>query len=658
MTPRDTPGVRPGAGKPVNPAACSSPGNPILTIFSGKRCRGKQLCRLMILLVSLIATIATPACSQAEEARITVNAAVTVNPVNPLLFGQNLLFASNSLWNSRLNDIDPAARPLLKPITPAIVRFPGGSASDLYLWEDGIGFKTAAPVTPNSGALILEGLPDWQTVRAARLVDTHDGQFGDLFHFLRQDGNRLAGVFGIRNLHPAGTSVRPEARMGQPEYFSNNYGTLEHLKLVQSLHAQALFTVNYATGLDKAGRLSTRVSLSQKIKRAAAWVALVNGRVDDPRPLGVDEEGHDWRTVGFWAQKRQAFGYPRPFGVTYWEVGNEVYDKNEIGFTSARRYAQDFIAFSKAMKGVDPHIQVGAVGMSSPRGRGDADTADAWNPTVVKTARDYLDFLIIHPYYPAGGQDRALYQGEPWFTAVMAGADQALADLREIRRVIAANSLPGKPIGIAITEYGIWPAASHDPRDYANLARAIYDADLLLGLIQDSSELGITLATSWNLHGSNPTALIGYNWQTGTRTIRPQYHALDLIMNHLGPAMVATRVSSPTFAVAQVTNVKSKSAVPLLHAVAFSSPARPRLALMVINRSLSTALPTDIQLQGFIPQARAQVWTLAGNRVQDHNETLSSTVSPRPGEITNAGASFSYTFEPHSLTVLEFRARP
>ena len=46
--------------------------------------------------------------------------------------------------------------------------------------------------------------------------------------------------------------------------------------------------------------------------------------------------------------------------MTYWEVGNEVYDQNEIGFTSARRYAQDFVAFAKAMKGVDPHIQAWA----------------------------------------------------------------------------------------------------------------------------------------------------------------------------------------------------------------------------------------------------------------------------------------------------------
>ena len=41
----------------------------------------------------------------------------------------------------------------------------------------------------------------------------------------------------------------------------------------------------------------------------------------------------------------------------------------------------------------------------------------------------------------------------------------------------------------------------------------------------------------------------------------------------------------------------------------------------------------------------------------DHNENLSSTVAPRPGHITDAGARFSYTFGPHSLTVMEFQAQ-
>jgi alpha-L-arabinofuranosidase len=608
-------------------------------------------------LILIILTCGSSACSQDETAKIVVRAEVRVNTVNPRLFGQNLLFAGNSLWNSRINDIDSAAYSLLKPITPTVVRFPGGSASDLYLWEDGIGFRTTAPVTPTSDAITLDDSPNWRTVKQARFVDPHGGQFGDLFQFLRQDGTRLSGVFGLQGAHPAGSAVRPEARMGQPEWFSHPYGTLEQMKLVQTLKAQPLFTVNYCTGLDEEGKLSPRVSLSQKVLRAAAWVAFLNGGADDQRPLGVDGEGHDWRTVGYWAQKRGDLGYPRPFDVTLWEVGNEVYDKNEIGFTSARNYAQDFVAFAKAMKHVDPHIRLGAVGLTCPRGRGDADATDAWNPTIIKAAQDYVDFLSLHPYYPAAGQEQVSYRSDRWFTAVMAGASQAMADLREIKRLIMAMSPPGKAMGIAITEYGIWPAASQDPRDFANLGRAVYDADLLLGLLQESAELGITLATAWNLHGSNPTAAIGYDWQTGARTRRPHYHVLNLIMNHRESNIVETLVTSPTFATTQVGNVKARSDIPLLHALACRAPDRRRLALMVINRSLSAAISTTIEFQGFTPQAEAQVWTLSGQSVRDHHENLAARVTPQSAKISNAGTHFSFTFGPHSLTIVEFQAQ-
>jgi alpha-N-arabinofuranosidase len=613
-------------------------------------------CRPVILLLAALLVCAGPADTWGADARITVNAALTTGRVNPLLFGQNILFASNSLWNARLNDIDPAVKPLLKPIKPAMVRFPGGSASDLYLWEDGIGLRTTTPVTPTTAAIALDGTPDWRTVTKARLVDTHDGQFGDVFQFIRPEANRLVGVMGVKNQHPAGVDVRPEVRLGQSDWFSNTYGTIEHLRLVRSLQALPMFTVNYSTGLDGAGQLSTRISLSQKTKRAAAWVAFVNGRPDDQRSLGVDDEGRDWHTVGYWAQQRVARGYAQPWGVAYWEIGNEVYDKNEVGFTSARQYAQDFIAFAQAMRAVDPGIKLGAVGMTVPEGLGDADSRDAWNPTVVKVAGDYLDFLVIHPYYPAGAGEPGLYRSERWLTAIMAGADQAMADLKAIRQVINANAPAGKHLDIAVTEYGIWPI-SKDPLDFANLARALFDADLLLSLIQDGSRLGINLATAWHLHGSNPTAAIGYNWNTGTRTLRPHYHAMGLILNHLYPDLIETQVSSPTFAVSRVTNVKAKDAVPLLHAVAFRSPDRQRVSLMVVNRSLKSRMATMIQIQGFTPQGGAAVWSLSGNSVLDHNENLSTTVTPKAARLPDAGPGFTYDFEPHSLTVLAFKAQ-
>lgn len=613
---------------------------------------------LMTLIVPAALSVGATPGAAADAATIMVDAGARIHSLNRLLFGQNILFASNTLWNTRTDGIDPGAAALVKPMAPTMVRFPGGTASDLYLWEDGLGYRTSAPASPTTLTVTLDGSPSWETVKKARFLDSQGGQMGEPFNFLRVTGNRIEGVMGLKGSHQAGAVVRPEARAGQPDYFINNYGILEHMKLVESLGAQAILTVNYCTGLDRQGRLSRQASLSQKVKRAAALVALVNGSPTDPRPLGTDEEGNDWQTMGYWAQKRASRGHPAPYGVRYWEIGNEIYDKNNVGgFFPARQYAQDFVAFAQAMKTVDPGIKIGAVGMTFPRLPGDADASDPWNATVVKEARGSMDFLVIHPYYPAAGQERVSYKSQTWFTAVMAGASKAMADLKEIRAVIKENSAPGDKIDLAITEYGIWPAASNDPRDYANLAGTLYDADLLMGLLREGPGLGVNLATAWNLHGSNSTAAIRYDWNTGTRWLRPHYHALKLLMNHVPPQLVDTRVTSPTFAVEQVGNVKAASAIPLLTAIAATSPDGRRLSLVVLNRALSQPVTAAVRFQGFTPQPAAQVFTLSGTRVSDHNEDHPHAVEPATGTINDAAPAFTYTFGAHSLTVLEFQAQ-
>lgn len=79
--------------------------------------------------------------------------------------------------------------------------------------------------------------------------------------------------------------------------------------------------------------------------------------------------------------------------MTYWEIGNEIYGNWEDGFTTSRKYAEDLIAFATTMKTIDPSIKLGAPAMSDPHGRGDDDSVDEWNTTVVRTAGDSIDFL-------------------------------------------------------------------------------------------------------------------------------------------------------------------------------------------------------------------------------------------------------------------------
>ncbi len=623
----------------------------------------RRLPRAWLLFWIFLALIFCGSQGAAQEAKekvaaIVVDAKAPVTVLNPLLFGQNLLFAGNGLWSDRINAVDPEGVKLVKPLAPTNLRFPGGGVSDQYFWEDGLGHRTTAPVSPGDISIPLDATPAWDNVLKARIMAPGSNSWGEPFNFQKVAGNRLQGVIGLKRSYPQGSMVRLERRPGQPDWFSHTFGILEFLKVTRSLGAQAIITVNYGTGLDREGRMTTGASLSQKVKRAAALVALVNGNAGDSRPLGKDEEGHDWRTVGYWASQRAVLGHLQPFRVRYWEVGNEVSDQSETGFTDAARYASDFVAFVKGMKEVDPAIKVGAVGLNFPRGKGDADRVREWNPTVLQTTGHYLDFFILHPYYPASGTGKDLYNTRTWFAAVMAGTHQAMLNLREIRSIIKATVPPGREVGLAITEYGIWPVASKDARDYSNLAAALYDADLLMHLIREGADLGIILAASWNLHGNNPTAAISYNWNTGARVLRPQYYALELLVKNVEPQILKTQVQAPVFATTLMGNVKPRADIPLLTALASRSQDRSRLTLLVLNRSLTAPIQAAIRFQGFTPRPRATVQTLGGSNPGDHNEDKAPTVSPMAGALDFAAPEFPFTFQPHSLTVLTFQAQP
>ena len=173
--------------------------------------------------------------------------------------------------------------------------------------------------------------------------------------------------------------TRPAARCGWEWWHTYEYGVDEHMALLEAIGAedQALITVGYPDALvdssdpDSCIISSIDSNLSQMVKRAMAWVAYVNGDPADATLIGLDDQGFDWRTVGYWAQRRADNGHPEPYSVKYWEIGNEIYfHPDEI---SPEKYGQDYIAFRDAMKQVDPSIVVGASAALVP------SRSSAWN---------------------------------------------------------------------------------------------------------------------------------------------------------------------------------------------------------------------------------------------------------------------------------------
>ena len=211
---------------------------------------------------------------------------------------------------------------------------------------------------------------------------------------------------------------------GNGIYIAPNTDFGSFVGFLERVGARAVITVNY--GMNPQG---TGPGVPQE---AAAWVAYANGDPASTTVIGVDDTGHDWKTVGFWAGLRAAgkmptddgnnflrISHPAPVGVKYWEIGNETYGNGyyygACGWEADKRvpypdnmgtdcqgrkgnaalspttYGTAVKAYAAAMKAVDNTIKIGAVVV------GDNEYPD-WNASVLAAACPSFDLAIVHWY--------------------------------------------------------------------------------------------------------------------------------------------------------------------------------------------------------------------------------------------------------------------
>lgn len=291
---------------------------------------------------------------------------------------------------------------------------------------------------------------------------------------------------------------------------TNNYGYMgsqtdfgNFIKLLSNAQCQAVITVDFGSGLQWDSTHSKLIvpATNASPQEAAAWVAYANastniyGTTNDVT-IGVDALGNNWQTAGYWAVLRAAspmgfddgynflrINHPNPVGIKYWEIGNETFGTGYYGggngysvnyavpypYTTYSRtgnpllsptaYGQAVVAFSQAMKAVDPTIKVGAV-VSTPPGDYSWDSygGQRWIPQVLAQCATNIDFVIAHWYPYAGslGDGNSLLQqvgGTIPFMINGATAGQDSGTNSGLRDWINAYRPDGTNVQIFITEF-------------------------------------------------------------------------------------------------------------------------------------------------------------------------------------------------------------
>jgi len=392
---------------------------------------------LVLSLVLNVSLFTVPAILHAETnatreydtaiAEVTVDFA-TPKTISPYLFGHNIEYIGLSwgICDPKTALVRPDVLPYLRDLKADVMRFPGGTLSNYYHWADAIGPRT------KRGA----GCPDWDPNHAP-CIDMSLGT-DEFFMFTKAIGC------------PA-----------------------------------AIFTVNVPTD----PKISDKHWLGTA-PEAAAWVAYCNATPDNKTVLGKDAHGKDWGVAGDWAKKRAENGHAEPYGVKFWELGNEIFTT----IKDPADYARTCREFSKAMKAVDPSIQIGVVTNDFEFHMKDSP----WNRTLLKDTKGDADFLIAHFYLPGirGGGDGNL-TAKDTTRITLVSPDRFRNKLADLRWQIAQAGL--RPdFGVAITELACdLRIGSETDKSRLALIRsqqaAVYLTDTLLAF----QEAGVTMSNYW-----------------------------------------------------------------------------------------------------------------------------------------------------------------
>lgn len=398
-----------------------------------------------------------------------------------------------------------------------------------------------------------------------------------------------------------------------------DFGTTEYLEFCRIVGAEPNIVVNVegrgvtvveASELLAMGRDIRVHSRPATAKEAADWVEYVNGDVGSP-----------------YGALRARDGYPEPFGVVYWEIGNEIWGDWVRGHSDAATYAANARRYIRAMKAVDPSIKIIAVGDEDPN----------WNRTVLEEIGSEIDMLSIHHYRPRETDP-------PGYAALMA-RPLWYERLYDRVRTIIEETVPDREIGIALNE---WNTTFAIPRQHT-MESALYGARLM-NVFERQGDLIRMSAVSDLVNG----------WPGGVIQASPHdiftsatYSVIEAYNRHRGDWRLAAQVGCDVSYETGDTDLGSN--VPALDVTASTNEAGTELYVKAVNTSAEQPILATLEVgnAGGEVAGTAIVTTITAPTLETAN-TFSepNRIMARESQLPIDGPTFTHEFPKHSVTVI------
>jgi alpha-N-arabinofuranosidase len=284
-----------------------------------------------------------------------------------------------------------------------------------------------------------------------------------------------------------------------------------------------------------------------------------------------------------YADRRRANGHEQPHGVGIWCLGNEMDGPWQIGHMTAGEYGRIANETGKAMRLVDPSIELVVCGSSNSA----MPTFGAWEDTVLDLAWEVADYVSLHTYY-----DPDSYESVDAFLACSRDLDRMISTVAATADAVAARKRSRRRVALSVDEWNVWHQTTnpHFQRDREPFVRAPPIAEdtytvadalvvgcLLITLLRNADRVRMAcIAQLVNVIPPIRTLDGGPAWRQ--TTYFPLLHA-----SRFGRGRVLrVEPAGPTY------EVEEEGAVPALEATAVHDANADALTVFAVNRSPET----------------------------------------------------------------------
>ncbi|WP_022885923.1 alpha-N-arabinofuranosidase [Glaciibacter superstes] len=355
------------------------------------------------------------------------------------------------------------------------------------------------------------------------------------------------------------------------------------------------------------------------------------------------------------SNQRIANGRTDAFGVSMWCLGNEMDGPWQLGHRSADDYGRLASQTAKAMRQLDPSVELVVCGSSSAH----MPTFGEWERVVLTHPYDDVDYISCHAYYEEKDGDLGS------FLASAVDMDHFIESVVATADHVKAVNGSDKTINISFDEWNVWYLSRHQnlevitgidnwptaPRlleDVYSVADAVVFGSLMISLLKHADRVtSASLAQLVNVIAPIMTEPGGPAWKQST------FFPFALTSKLATGSALEVRLESDTY------DTEVYGTVPLVDAVATHDADAGTASVFLVNRSQTEDVTVEINVAALGGRTGGGVAVVDAQTLSDTDVYAANTLEApdRVGLVQNSSVVtgdgvISVTLPPVSWTAL------